>query len=88
MKYLLSILAILALSACSSTSSNMLKFPEAPISVLEKCPSLNKIKDDARLSDLTKSVTTNYTSYHECSAKTDAWIEWYYSQKKLFESLN
>ena len=49
------------------------------------CAQLKKIeKEDPALSEVVKSVTENYTLYHECSLKTDSWIEWYNAQKKTF----
>ena len=53
------------------------------------CPlkeGLEKLKEDAKLSDITKTVTMNYTTYYECAVKTDAWIEWYTEQKTIYES--
>jgi hypothetical protein len=85
MKYFL---IALLLSGCSTTVPVAMKFPEAPLNIQEKCHPLEKLKDDAKLSDLAKTVTVNYTEYYACSIKTDAWIEWYQTQKKLFESLN
>lgn len=83
MKYLL--IAIL-LSGCSAVPVSQ-KFPEAPAQLLEKCQELKRLDDDAKLSDVAKTVTINYSSYYECAAKHDAFIEWYYVQKKIFESL-
>ena len=38
--------------------------------------------------DFTKSVVKNYSTYHECAAKYDGWIEWYQIQKKLWNESN
>jgi len=54
---------------------------------MQKCPSLAKLSDDTKLSEIAKTVTSNYTSYHECSIKLDAWIEWYGIQKQIYESV-
>lgn len=86
MKYL-TVLVIALLTGCSTTVPVVTKFPEVPQNLLVKCPQLNKINDDAKLSDITKTITNNYTEYYSCSAKSDAWIEWYRSQKKVFEGL-
>jgi hypothetical protein len=48
---------------------------------------LEILKDDAKLSDVAKTVTVNYTTYYECAVKNDAWIEWYGVQKLIFESV-
>jgi hypothetical protein len=49
------------------------------------CPALQKLKDDARLSDVANTVTVNYGTYYECAVKTDAWQEWYQIQKIIHE---
>lgn len=85
MKYLL-LAFIIMLSGCSTTVPVTRKFPDAPETLLKPCPDLKKIeKDNPLLSEVIKSVTENYTLYHECSLKNDAWIEWYNVQKKTFD---
>jgi hypothetical protein len=37
--------------------------------------------------DLHKTVVDNYTLYHECAVKVDAWNEWHRTQKEIFESV-
>jgi hypothetical protein len=48
---------------------------------------LEKLKDDSKLSDISKTVSNNYTTYYECAVKNDAWLEWYEIQKNIYESL-
>lgn len=81
MKY---ILISLLLSGCSILTPATIKFPEKPKNV-ESCASLKTINDGAKLSDLTKTVSENYASYHECNAKLSEWNEWYDKQRKIFE---
>ena len=83
------VLAIsLALTACSTLVPVAMTFPEAPgRQAMVACPSLQKLKDDARLSDVSRTVTINYSTYYECAVKTDAWIEWYQIQRHIFESV-
>ncbi len=83
MKYLL---LILLLTGCKTVPVTA-KFPEAPIELLLKCPALKQLEEDVKLSDVAKNITYNYTLYYECVIKHDAWIEWYQSQKKIFESV-
>lgn len=83
MKYAL--IAALFLSGCSTVVPVKQKFPEAPNTLMEKCAQLEILKDDAKLSDVAKSITNNYTTYHECSNKHDSFIEWYNTQKQIFE---
>jgi hypothetical protein len=77
----------LLLTGCSTAVPVKAKFPEMPDRLLVKCPQLEKLKDDAKLSDVAKNVTSNYTTYYECAVKNDAWIEWYLIQKRIFESV-
>ena len=84
MKYAL--LLVLVLSGCTSVPVAR-KFPEAPEVVLQKCAELKQLADGAKLSDVARTVAENYTTYYQCSNKSDAWIEWYNSQKQIFESV-
>ena len=79
--------AVLLLTGCSTSVPVKRKFPEAPQTLLEKCPELKKLANDAKLSDVARTVVENYTQYQHCSNKDDAWIEWYNSQKKIFEEV-
>jgi hypothetical protein len=87
--FLLTIFIVLAFLAtgCSTTVPVTAKFPEVPERLLEKCPQLKKLEEEAKLSDITKTITVNYTTYYECAVKDDAWIEWYKIQKHIFESV-
>ncbi len=86
MKYL-TLLFVTILAGCSTTVPVVAKFPEVPNQLLVKCPQLNKVNDDAKLSDIAKTITVNYTEYYTCAVKNDAWIEWYQVQKTIFEGL-
>jgi hypothetical protein len=93
MKYtallIITLIALEALTGCSTAAPVTARFPEAPGNVtLTACPQLQKLSDDATLSDIAKTITTNYTTYHECAVKMDAWIEWYQKQKYIFENVN
>lgn len=88
--FVLAIFIILAFLAtgCSTTVPVTMKFPEAPgVVVMTPCPQLQKVEDDAKLSDITKTITVNYGTYYECAVKNDAWIEWYQKQKIIFEGV-
>jgi hypothetical protein len=84
MKYLL---ILLVLAGCSTTVPVTMKFPEVPDKLLQKCPQLQKLGEDVKLSDVSKTVTINYNTYYECAVKNDAWIEWYQIQKHIYESV-
>ena len=80
------IMLVLAITGCSTVVPVVAKFPDAPgRSAMVPCPQLEQIPGEARLSDITKSVVQNYTTYYACAVKADAWIEWYSVQKKIFE---
>jgi len=84
--FVITVLVVLALTGCSTVVPVTAKFPDAPgQSAMVPCPQLEKIPDDARLSDIARSVAQNYTTYYACAVKSDAWIEWYHIQKKIFE---
>ena len=87
MKIVVLALALL-LSACSTLVPVSMTFPEAPGRQAQvACHNLQKLKDDAKLSDVSKTVTINYSTYYECAVKTDAWIEWYQIQRIIFEGV-
>ena len=74
------------LTGCSTVVPVAVKFPDPPGRLAtERCPNLQKLKDDARLSDVARTVTINYSTYYECAVKADAWQEWYEIQKRIFE---
>lgn len=85
MKYAL--LLALVLTGCSTVTPVERKFPEAPSTLMQKCPDLKQLGDGAKLSEVAKVVTENYTTYYECAVKSDAWIEWYEIQKKIFDGV-
>jgi hypothetical protein len=85
---LLAIASILLITGCSTTVPVTVRFPDAPVLILEKCPQLKTIEGESvSIIDFTKTVTLNYTTYYECAVKSDAWIEWYQKQKKIFEEV-
>ena len=86
MKILL-ISLILLLSACTTVPITA-KFPQAPGTLVqEPCPNLQKLTETAKLSDVAKTVTVNYTEYYMCAVKLEAWQRWYSEQKTIYESV-
>ena len=81
------LLLVLLLSGCSTTVPVVAKFPDVPPQLLIKCPQLNKLNEEPKLSDIAKTVTINYATYYECAVKHDGLVEWYQVQKKIFEGL-
>jgi hypothetical protein len=80
------LLALAWLFNCSTPVAR--KFPDAPGTVaMTACPQLQKLTEDAKLSDISKTVSVNYGTYYECAVKTDAWIEWYKIQQEIFNKV-
>lgn len=84
MKYTLIILSLM-LAGCSTTVPVKAKFPDMPAKLLESCPQLQQLQSDAKLSDVSKTITINYSTYYECAVKHDGLVEWYKIQKTLYE---
>jgi hypothetical protein len=86
MKYI-AIPLIMCLSACTSVPV-VAEFPAAPELLMERCADLKIISDEKiSIVDFVTTVTENYTTYHECSAKNLAWQEWYVKQKKIWGNI-
>jgi hypothetical protein len=84
MKY--AVILALLLSGCSTVVPVAVKFPEPPAKgAMISCPNLQKLNDNAKLSDVATTVAVNYSTYYECAVKTDAWQEWYNIQRIIFE---
>ena len=78
----------LLLVGCSTVVPVTAQFPEAPGNIaMMPCPQLQKLQEDAKLSDISRTVTINYSTYYECAVKTDAWIEWYQKQQQIFNNI-
>jgi len=78
----------LLLVGCSTVVPVTQRFPEAPgNTAMTACPQLQKVAEDAQLSDISKTITVNYGTYYECAVKTDAWIEWYQKQQQIFNNI-
>lgn len=86
MKYLL--IPLLLLTGCSTTVPVTMKFPNVPAELTAACPELDKTPaGTTKFSDTIDVVVKNYSKYHECRAKVDAWTEWHKTQKQIFESV-
>ena len=84
MKILLVTLTLL-LTACAVPVDR--KFPEVPVELKQACPDLKLVNPTTKLSEVVDIVVTNYGQYKECQVKVDSWIEWYSTQKQIFESV-
>jgi len=87
-KYLAVLSTIVLLSGCSTLTPVKQKWPEVPKEISESCPQLKKLPEDTeKLSDVVGNVSQNYGTYYECQAKLEAWIEWYKTQKNIYEEV-
>lgn len=87
MKRLLALVPIVLLTGCLNTPVAR-HFPEVPAELKISCPSLEQVDPNTtKLSEVVRVVTDNYTQYHECRVKVDAWIEWYTTQRSIFEEV-
>jgi len=90
MKFL-AVIGLLLITGCMSKPVPVkMEFPNAPQSLLKKCEELKTIEPKAGgtpITELLKSVVTNYTLYHECSNKVDGWNEWYSNIKKIYDEV-
>lgn len=87
MKKIIVILSALLLTACLSTPVKR-TFPTIPEDLKTACPDLAQMDPNTnRLSEVISTVTVNYSTYHECKIRVDAWMEWYKTQKTIFEEV-
>jgi len=88
--FILVIFIILAflITACSTAVPLTQNFPDAPDMLMGKCPELKTIQGEKiSIVDFTKVVSENYTTYYQCAGRTEAWIDWYNKQKKIWEEV-
>jgi len=86
-KKLLLVLPLFLLTGCLLTTPVKRNFPEVPKELMEACPDLKKTEPTEKFSEVLKVVVDNYGQYHECKIKVDTWVEWYKTQKDIFESV-
>lgn len=85
MKHLI-IVAVLLIAGCTSIPVAV-KFPDVPKDMLEACPDLKTVPETNKLSEVLPVIVDNYGQYYMCKDSVDNWIEWYKSQKKIFDSI-
>lgn len=88
MKKLLLIIPVLLLSGCLTSTPVKRNFPEVPEELKVACPDLIQLDPKtSKLSEVVSVVSKNYGQYQECQIKVDAWVEWYKTQKEIFDSV-
>jgi hypothetical protein len=83
---LLLIVPVLLLTGCLATPVQR-SFPAVPEELKVACPDLMLLEQTTKLSEVVSVVSKNYGQYQECQIKVDTWIEWYKTQKQIFESV-
>lgn len=87
MRYL-SVLSVLLLTGCVTPGPVKHSFPKPPEVIVERCPDLHKLaENEQQLSEFLKTVTKNYTLYHECAAKHDLLVKWLKEQTEIHDSV-
>ena len=85
---LITLLAVLLLAGCSTLVPVRQTWPDVPKEISEGCPELKQLAPETeKLTDVVGNVSENYSTYYECRVKQEAWIDWYNSQKKIFNEV-
>ena len=86
MKKILAIFLVILLAGCAH---GIAKFPDVPDALKEPAPALTQLDTSKKveLSDIVENANENAGKYYELRTKYNAWIEWYETQKKLFDSI-
>jgi hypothetical protein len=81
------LLSIVLLVGCAATPVKR-EFPKVPQELMVECPDLKEVAEGTtKLSEVVTTVTVNYGQYHECRLISDAWRDWYKTQKEIFNSV-
>ena len=86
MRKLLLLIPVLLLSGCLATPVKR-TFPDVPEDLKVACPDLAMLEPTTKLSEVVTVVAKNYGQYQECQIKVDSWIEWYKTQRSIFEEV-
>ena len=86
MRKLFLLIPVLLLSGCLATPVKR-TFPDVPEDLKVACPDLAMLEPTTKLSEVVSVVVKNYGQYQQCQIKIDTWIEWYKTQKEIFESV-
>jgi hypothetical protein len=79
--------SVILLTGCGVTTPVKRSFPEVPSELKQACPDLLQTAPTEKLSEVLEVITANYSQYHECRIKVDAWNQWYDNQKQIFNSV-
>jgi hypothetical protein len=75
------------LAGCLATPVKR-NFPDVPEDMKVACPALAEVDTTTtKLSTVVGVVSENYGKYQECKIQVDLWIDWYKTQREIFESV-
>ena len=81
------VISCLLVAGCVSVPVER-KFPTVPDTLKEPAPELQTLNvPNPQLSDLITNANDNYAEYYKLREKYRAWIDWYNTQKKIFDSV-
>ena len=82
------LVSLLFLTGCATSVPVTMSFPQVPEALAKPCDRLEPLAEGKReLSDLLENTNDNYAKAKECHAKSKAWLEWYDTQRKIFEEV-
>lgn len=91
MKIVAVMLAAIMLTGCGLFRANppgKPKFPDPIKELTMPCPDLKTVEGDkVAITELLKTVVSNYTLYHDCSLKNEGWNKWYKEQKEIYDKI-
>jgi hypothetical protein len=82
------IITAVVLTGCATSVPVVPPFPDVPESLMKTCPDLKPVDSETiKLSDVLSAVADNYHQYYDCKSQVDDWIEWYKTQKGIFNKI-
>jgi len=76
------------ITGCATSVPVTVKFPDVPKELLVSCPNLKTVDPETKkLSEILNVVVDNYAQYYNCKSNVDDWIEWYNTQKDIFNKV-
>ena len=83
----LMLISMLLISGCVSVPIDR-TFPKIPNSFREPAPDLKPLSmKNPQLSDIISNANDNYSEYYKLRNRYNEWVNWYDTQKKIFESV-
>lgn len=83
------LISLVVLASGCTTVPVTVKFPEVPEALMEPAGKLTPLDTSKKveLSDIIENANENAGKYYTLRERYNAWIEWYKSQKQIFESI-